>query len=183
MQIVDHRVDIGFTGTVLEKKHCKYIPFYKDELVIITPNTPKYQELAQGNKEDISWIKSEISTKEKYSVEARKLLQALLYICRKCNTTCVRLYQSQNNKLNRSSLCKLVKIDRKHLDSILDMLRTLGIIEMETDDTGHLCVKLVKRTETCVKTIKENVEYQHLYAVANDKFREKTTKNVDKNRA
>ena len=57
MQIVDHRVDIGFTGTVLEKKHCKYIPFYKDELVIITPNTPKYQELAQGNKEDISWIK------------------------------------------------------------------------------------------------------------------------------
>ena len=59
MQIVDHRVDIGFTGTVLEKKHCKYIPFYKDELVIITPNMPKYQELAQGNKEDISWIKKE----------------------------------------------------------------------------------------------------------------------------
>lgn len=59
MQIVDHRVDIGVTGTVLEKKHCKYIPFYKDELVIITPNTPKYQELAQGNKEDISWIKKE----------------------------------------------------------------------------------------------------------------------------
>ena len=59
MQIVDHRVDLGFTGTVLEKKHCKYIPFYKDELVIITPNTPKYQELAQGNKEDISWIKKE----------------------------------------------------------------------------------------------------------------------------
>lgn len=59
MQIVDHWVDIGFTGTVLEKKHCKYIPFYKDELVIITPNTPKYQELAQGNKEDISWIKKE----------------------------------------------------------------------------------------------------------------------------
>lgn len=59
MQIVDHRVDIGFTGTVLEKKHCKYIPFYKDELVIITPNTPKYLELAQGNKEDISWIKKE----------------------------------------------------------------------------------------------------------------------------
>ena len=59
MQIVDHWVDIGFTGTVLEKKHCKYIPFYKDELVIITPNTPKYQELVQGNKEDISWIKKE----------------------------------------------------------------------------------------------------------------------------
>lgn len=59
MQIVDRWVDIGFTGTVLEKKHCKYIPFYKDELVIITPNTPRYQELVQGNKEDISWIKKE----------------------------------------------------------------------------------------------------------------------------
>lgn len=131
--------------------------------------------------EDISWIKSVISTKEKYSSEARKLLLALLYICRKCNTSCVRLHQSQNNRLNRSSLCKLVKIDRKHLDSILNMLRTLGIIEMKTDNEGHLCIELVKRNETCVKTIKENVEYQHLYAVANDKFREKTTKNVDKN--
>lgn len=59
MQIVDHRVDIGFTGTVLEKKHCKYIPFYKDELVIITPNTPKYQEILGRDKEDISWIKKE----------------------------------------------------------------------------------------------------------------------------
>ncbi|MCC2782276.1 LysR family transcriptional regulator, partial [Parabacteroides distasonis] len=34
-QIVDCMADVGFTGTVLEKKHCKYIPFYKDELVII----------------------------------------------------------------------------------------------------------------------------------------------------
>lgn len=59
MQIVDHRVDIGFTGTVLEKKHCKYIPFYKDELVIITPNTPKYQKMAQEAPTDISWIKKE----------------------------------------------------------------------------------------------------------------------------
>lgn len=59
MQIVDHRVDIGFTGTVLEKKHCKYIPFYKDELVIITPNTPKYQKMAQETPTDISWIKKE----------------------------------------------------------------------------------------------------------------------------
>lgn len=57
-QVVDHMVDIGFTGTVLEKKHCKYIPFYRDELVIITPNTEEYQERA-GNPEDISWILQE----------------------------------------------------------------------------------------------------------------------------
>lgn len=54
-QIIDHMVDVGFTGTVLEKKHCKYIPFYKDELVVITPNTEKYQVLYQ-NQEDISWV-------------------------------------------------------------------------------------------------------------------------------
>lgn len=57
-KIIDHMVDVGFTGTVLEKKHCKYIPFYKDELVVITPNTEKYQVLHQ-NIEDISWISRE----------------------------------------------------------------------------------------------------------------------------
>lgn len=51
-------VDIGFTGTVLEKKHCKYVPFYKDELVIITPNTEEYQRRAKAPG-DISWVLEE----------------------------------------------------------------------------------------------------------------------------
>lgn len=59
MQIVDHMVDVGFTGTVLEKKHCKYIPFYKDELAIITPNTEKYRMLKEGPCDDIKWVQSE----------------------------------------------------------------------------------------------------------------------------
>lgn len=58
-QLVDNMVDVGFTGTVLEKKHCKYIPFYKDELVIITPNTEKYQQIREERPEDISWIREE----------------------------------------------------------------------------------------------------------------------------
>lgn len=57
-QVAGKMVDIGFTGTVLEKKHCKYIPFYKDQLAIITPNTETYQRL-EKNKEDISWLKKE----------------------------------------------------------------------------------------------------------------------------
>ena len=57
-QVVEHMVDIGFTGTVLEKKHCKYIPFYKDELVILTPNTEEYRKRAE-NQEDITWIMEE----------------------------------------------------------------------------------------------------------------------------
>ena len=58
-QIVEHMADVGFTGTVLEKKHCKYMPFYKDELVIITPNTEKYQKLKEHMTDDISWLLEE----------------------------------------------------------------------------------------------------------------------------
>ena len=56
-QVEDHMVDVGFTGTVLEKKHCKYIPFYKDELAVITPDTPEYRILKEQNRDDIDWIK------------------------------------------------------------------------------------------------------------------------------
>jgi DNA-binding transcriptional LysR family regulator len=58
-QIVDHMADLGFTGTVLEKKHCKYIPFYKDELVIITPNTEMFRRRLEERPEDISWVLKE----------------------------------------------------------------------------------------------------------------------------
>lgn len=58
-QIVDHVADVGFTGTVLEKKHCRYIPFYKDELVIITPNTEKYRKLQEESVGNIKWIMEE----------------------------------------------------------------------------------------------------------------------------
>lgn len=57
--IVEHKADVGFTGTVLEKKHCKYVPFYKDELVIITPNTEVYRKRYEGDLNDISWIREE----------------------------------------------------------------------------------------------------------------------------
>lgn len=58
-QVVSHAVEIGFTGTVLDKKNCKYIPFYKDTLVIITPNTPKYQEIKANHPEDVRWLLEE----------------------------------------------------------------------------------------------------------------------------
>ena len=56
-QVVDQVVEIGFTGTVLEKKHCKYIPFYKDELAVITPDTEKYRKLKETG--GIEWLKKE----------------------------------------------------------------------------------------------------------------------------
>lgn len=59
LQIVEHMADVGFTGTVLEKKHCKYIPFYKDELAVITPNTDRYRKLKEERAGDITWMKEE----------------------------------------------------------------------------------------------------------------------------
>ena len=57
-QVAGHLVDIGFTGAVMEKKHCKYVPFYRDELVIIMPNTEKYQEIRQ-REQTLDWILAE----------------------------------------------------------------------------------------------------------------------------
>ncbi len=57
--IVDGMADVGFTGTVLEKKYCRYIPFYKDKLSIITPNTEKYRALQEDGGDEISWLKGE----------------------------------------------------------------------------------------------------------------------------
>ena len=78
-RIIDHMADVGFTGTVLEKKHCKYIPFYKDELVIITPNTEKYRKLKQESPDDVGWIlKEHVIMREEGSgtrKEARKQLK------------------------------------------------------------------------------------------------------------
>ncbi len=79
MRIIDQTADVGFTGTVLEKKHCKYLPFYKDELVIVTPCTSKYRQLRE-KETDISWIQKEhILMREEGSgtrKEAEKQLRA-----------------------------------------------------------------------------------------------------------
>lgn len=58
-QIVEHMVDVGFTGTVLEKKHCRYLPFYKDELAVITPNTEKYRSIREAGRSDLAWLREE----------------------------------------------------------------------------------------------------------------------------
>lgn len=65
-QVVNYNVDIGFTGTVFEKKHCQYIPFYQDELIIITPNSEKFRKLKEvkdtgdwQRDEDKMWIQKE----------------------------------------------------------------------------------------------------------------------------
>ena len=57
-QVVNNEVDIGFTGTVIDKRLCKYIPFYQDELVVIAPNTEKYLALKEKNA-NATWVAEE----------------------------------------------------------------------------------------------------------------------------
>ncbi|MEG0228116.1 MAG: selenium metabolism-associated LysR family transcriptional regulator [Lachnospiraceae bacterium] len=57
-QVVNHTIEIGFTGTVLEKKHCKYIPFYRDELIVIAPNNEKFRQLKNQNATAV-WLAKE----------------------------------------------------------------------------------------------------------------------------
>lgn len=77
--VINHSVDIGFTGTVMEKKHCRYIPFYKDELVVITPNNDRYRKLSEMPLPD--WIgKERVIMREEGSgtrKEAEKQLRRL----------------------------------------------------------------------------------------------------------
>ncbi len=76
--VSNHSADVGFTGTVFEKKSCMYIPFYRDELVIITPNTEKYQIISKTMK-NLKWIEEEgLIMREEGSGtrrEAERLLQ------------------------------------------------------------------------------------------------------------
>lgn len=77
-KIVDHVVDVGFTGTTLEKKHCKYVPFYKDELVIVTPNNAYYQNIKDNMNNDISWVKDEPAIMRNDGSGTRKEAEKLL---------------------------------------------------------------------------------------------------------
>lgn len=42
-QVAGRKVELGFTGTVVNYPKCVYQPLAEDRLVIVTPNTPKYQ--------------------------------------------------------------------------------------------------------------------------------------------
>lgn len=54
-QIVSGEADIGFAGTVMEQKHCVYIPFYQDELVVISPGEGAGEPESAG--ETAGWIR------------------------------------------------------------------------------------------------------------------------------
>lgn len=56
--VEQHRADLGFTGTVPERKNIWCLPFYEDELTIILPDTEHYRKII-GQQSGLKWILSE----------------------------------------------------------------------------------------------------------------------------
>ena len=75
--VAEYRADIGFCGTIIPKTACTFLPFYEDELILVTPNTPYYQKMKESN--DLSFLsKAEFVMREHGSgtkQEALKILQ------------------------------------------------------------------------------------------------------------
>ena len=75
--VAEHRADIGFCGTIIPKTACTFLPFYEDELILVTPNNPYYQKMKENN--DLSFLsKAEFVMREQGSgtkQEALKILQ------------------------------------------------------------------------------------------------------------
>ena len=75
--VSENLVDIGFTGTKIDKKNCRYISLCKDELAIIMPNTEKYRRIQEVEK-GISWLQKEpVMMREKGSGTRREAERCL----------------------------------------------------------------------------------------------------------
>lgn len=75
--VAEHRADIGFCGTIVPKMACTFLPFYEDELILITPNTSYYQKKKENK--DLSFLaQADFVMREQGSgtkQEALKILQ------------------------------------------------------------------------------------------------------------
>lgn len=162
-KIVDQSVDVGFTGTVLEKKHCAYLPFYKDELIIITPNTEKYRELKEKN-EKADWITEEsLIMREEGSgtrKEAEKQLKKKGIVVESLNIVASienqeTIKRSVENGIGISIISKLAAQKELEGGQLLgfpllsgDKVRNINVVYNKN-------VKLARSVEKFVKTAKE----------------------------
>lgn len=162
-EVLNHSVDIGFTGTVLEKKDCKYIPFYQDELVVIAPNTEKFKKLQQ-EATDIRWILQEsVIMREEGSgtrKEAEKQLRKIGIDIGKLNIVASMenqeaIKKSVENGMGVSIISKLAAEEEMKKGRIIgfslmeeDGKRDINVVYNRSFQLSHL-------SERFVKTVKE----------------------------
>lgn len=130
-------------------------------------------------KEDIKWIKKSISTKTERYTDCRRLLLALVYVCRKCDTDFVRIMHNKNNRITKSVLCKFADIDRRYFDKNIKILENLGLLHISVDKYAHLLLKDIQINNECNEKLVSNIHYRKLSGVMKDKIRksEKSVKN------
>ncbi len=162
-EVLNHSVDIGFTGTVLDRKHCKYIPFYQDELVVIAPNTEKFKKLQQ-EATDIRWILQEsVIMREEGSgtrKEAEKQLRKIGIDIGKLNIVASMenqeaIKKSVENGMGVSIISKLAAEEEMKKGRIIgfslmeeDGKRDINVVYNRSFQLSHL-------SERFVKTVKE----------------------------
>ena len=56
--ITNHMADIGLAGTEISTNKCNFIPFYDDELILVTENSEKYRKIKE-TATNLDWIKNE----------------------------------------------------------------------------------------------------------------------------
>lgn len=135
-QVMNYNVDVGFTGTVFEKKYCEYIPFYEDELVVITPNSEKFRnwkaaekDFSGGNNGSRMWIQNEpVILREEGSgtrKEAERLLKSMGISMERLNIVASMessetIKRSVSRGIGISVLSRLAAEEELHEGKILD---------------------------------------------------------------
>lgn len=122
-------------------------------------------------KEDIKWIKKSIPTKTERCTDCRRLLLALVYVCRKCDTDSVRIMHNKNKRITKTVLCKLADIDRRYFDKDIKILESLGLLHISVDKYSHLLLKDIQINGECNEKLVANIHYRKLSGVIKDKIR------------
>lgn len=129
-------------------------------------------------KEDIKWIKKSIPTKTERCTDCRRLMLALIYICRKCDTDMVSIIHNKNNRITKSALCKLADTDRRYFDKDIKILEELGLLHMSVDKYNHLLLKDIQINKDVHEILASDIHYRKLAGIAKDKIRKKITVSV-----
>ena len=72
-EVQNHTIDIGFTGSILDKRSCSYLSFYEDELLIVTPNLPRFRKMEKEKMaQRPDWILQEAIIMREYGSGTRR---------------------------------------------------------------------------------------------------------------
>ena len=166
-EIREHQVDLGFVGTTTRERGFTFIPFCRDELVLITPNTDKYREL-RDKKADLFWIEQEAwILREEGSGTCKESLTLLKHmgirtehlhiLARFNNTGAIMLSVAQGSGISIvSRLAAQAAIDR---GEVLEYpireggaYRWISVVTNSTYPTADACrdmIRLIKKMYNC----------------------------------